>query len=120
MLKRQLNAKKIIYIIVGVIVIAYIIFRFSLELWGSYTICKIREVNTARGGTSISYEFYYKGKKRYGNVNKPFRKENEGRYYFVKFWPLIPRVNLLQTDYPADSCATQFHYSVFDKIPDCK
>ncbi len=116
---RKINPKKIIYIVVGIIAIAYIIFKFSLELWGSYTVCKIRKVNTARGGTSITYEFIYNGKKRYGNINKPFLKENEGHYYFVKFWPLIPRVNLLQTDYPADSCATQYQNQVLDEIPEC-
>ena len=115
----KLNPKKIIYIAVGVIVVSYIIFKFCLELWGSYTICKIREVSTAKGGTAISYEFYYKDKKRYGRIQKPFRKENEGHYYFVKFWPLIPRVNLLQTDYPADSCATKYQNVVLDRIPEC-
>lgn len=117
---KKLTPQKIIYIVVGVIVIAYIIFKFCLELWGSYTVCKIREVSTAKGGTSISYEFYYNGKKRYGNINEPFRKENEGHYYFVKFWPLIPRVNLLKTDYPADSCAIKYKNVVLDEIPLCK
>lgn len=120
MQKQKFKVEKIIYIIFGVIVASVIVFRLSLELWGSYAICQIREVNTARGGTSVTYEFYFKGEKRYGNTNIPFRKENEGRYYFVKFWPLIPRVNLLQPDYPADSCAVQFQNAVFDNIPDCK
>jgi hypothetical protein len=116
----KLSPKKIIYIVVGLIVIAYIVFKFCLELWGNYTVCKIREVNTAKGGTSISYEFFYNGKIRYGNINKSFRKENEGHYYFVKFWPLIPRVNLLQTDYPADSCSMKYQNTVLNKIPECK
>jgi hypothetical protein len=116
----KLNPKKIIYIAFGVLVIAYIIFKNCLELWGTYTVCKIRSVNTAGGGTSISYEFYYKDKKIYGNINAPFSKANEGHYYFVKFWELIPRVNLLQADYPADPCASQYKNVVLDKIPECK
>ena len=116
---KKLNPKKIIYITVGVIVVSYVIFKFCLELWGSYTVCKIDEIVTVKGGTKVSYSFYYKGKRRVGRISKPFRIENEGHYYFVKFWPLIPRVNLLQTDYPADSCATKYQNVALDKIPEC-
>jgi hypothetical protein len=116
---KRISVKKVIYIVVGVIFVTFLIFKFCLQLWGSYTVCKIREVSTAKGGTTISYEFYHKGKIRYGSISKPFRQENEGHYYFVKFWKLIPRVNLLQTDYPADSCAAQYQNVVLDKIPEC-
>lgn len=117
---RKLSARKIIYIVVGLIIVSYIIFKFSLELWGSYTVCKVTDIRTARGGTSIYYEFFYKGERRYGNINKPFREENVGHFYFVKFWKLLPRVNLLQTDYPADSCAMQYQNVVLERIPDCE
>ncbi|HMO32884.1 MAG TPA: hypothetical protein PKE07_07790 [Lacibacter sp.] len=117
---KKISFEKLIYITLVIIVISYIIFKLVLDISGSYTICKIDMVNSARGGTNISYSFIYNGKEYYGNISKPFRKENEGRYFFVKFWKVIPRVNLLQTDYPADSCASKYQNIVLDKIPDCK
>jgi hypothetical protein len=61
---KKINPKKIIYILFGIIVMAYIIFKFCLELWGNYTVCKIDEIVTVKGGTKVSYSFYYKGEKK--------------------------------------------------------
>ena len=110
---------KVIYGIVGVLFIVGLTLKFSLNIWGVYTVGKIYRISLARG-TKVSYEFYLDGKRYAGMITEPMRDENNGRPFFIHFLRVAPSINLLLPEKPADNCFYQYRNKVLDTLPICE
>jgi hypothetical protein len=112
---------KIVYGIVAILfVVMFLSYKVSLNIWGAYTVGKTTDISTARGGTKVSYEFHINGKRYGGMITEPMRHENEGRPYFIHYLKLMPSINLLVPDKPADNCFDAYRNVSLDSIPLCK
>ena len=112
---------KIIYGIVAIlIVVMFLLYKVSLNIWGAYTVGTITEIKTVKGGTKVSYEFYLNEKQYSSMITEPMREENVGRTYFIHFLKFMPSINLLIPEKPADSCFDAYKNTQLDSIPLCR
>jgi hypothetical protein len=109
---------KIIYSLVGLLLFVGFLLKFSLNIWGHYTIGKIERIALARG-TKVSYSFYYEGKPYKSMITEPMQQGNVGKHFFVVFLKPIPSINILLPDKPAEKCINNFKQETFDTLPSC-